>query len=67
LTIKGHIENGTIVVDDGTQLPEGAKVTITVEPGTADRDDYLKLRGTATRYDDPFGPAVPPEDWDALR
>jgi hypothetical protein len=25
------------------------------------------LRGTVLRYDDPFGPAVPIEDWDALK
>lgn len=25
------------------------------------------LRGTVYRYDDPFEPAVPPEDWEALK
>lgn len=25
------------------------------------------LRGSVGRYDDPFEPAVPPEDWEVLR
>lgn len=28
---------------------------------------HRPLKGTVKRYDDPFGPAVPPEDWDALK
>ena len=26
-----------------------------------------ELKGSVTRYDDPFGPAIPESDWDALR
>ena len=25
------------------------------------------LRGTVLRYDDPFGPAVPPDEWEAMK
>ena len=31
------------------------------------REVRRSLRGTVRRYDDPFEPAVPPSDWDALR
>jgi hypothetical protein len=30
-------------------------------------DVRQRLRGSVVRYDDPFEPAVPPEEWDALR
>lgn len=29
--------------------------------------DLYPLRGTVIRYDDPFEPAVPVEDWEALQ
>ena len=29
--------------------------------------DYRALQGLPLTYVDPFGPAVPPEDWEALR
>ena len=32
--------------------------------GAAGDADYYPLRGSVLRYDDPFEPAVPPEDWD---
>ena len=65
--IKGHVKNGVVVIDDGTRLPEGTHVSIVPEEVKVDRDAFLSLRGTVLRYDDPFGPAVPIDDWNALR
>jgi len=45
----------------------GEKVQVTVESSVTDlsAQDRFPLRGTPYRYDDPFGPAVSVEDWDA--
>lgn len=32
-----------------------------------DPTERYPLRGSVLRYDDPFGPAVPEEDWEALQ
>jgi hypothetical protein len=32
MTYKGHVRNGTVVLDEPAQLPEGAEVTVNVEP-----------------------------------
>lgn len=37
--------------------------TSTLSPGL----NQYPLRGTVIRYDDPFEPAVPVEDWEALK
>ncbi len=39
----------------------GAPITEAGEPGSK------SLRGSVLKYEDPFGPAVPDTDWDALR
>jgi hypothetical protein len=58
---------GTIVLDD-LPFEAGDEVSITVVK-TAKRDpnNPYPLRGTPYRYDNPFDPVVPPEDWDALK
>jgi hypothetical protein len=66
-TTVGH--NGRIVVEN-LPFQEGDKVEIVVSEVKMERDesaDPYPLRGTPYRYDDPFGPAVPLEDWEALR
>jgi hypothetical protein len=57
----------------------GKEVEITVsevaEPQVPDQEPWpdngpterYPLRGSVLRYDDPFGPAVPEEDWEALQ
>jgi hypothetical protein len=49
---------------------EGQEVSLYVrrmiERELADGQEGLKLAGTVLKYEDPFGPAVPPEDWDAV-
>lgn len=52
---------------------EGVAVEVIVlerptnEANESQVEDRYPLRGKLLRYDDPFGPAVPPEDWEAMR
>jgi hypothetical protein len=62
---------------DSLDLPElaeflGKEVEIVVtevpKPAAANSgDDEFPLRGTILWFDDPDGPAVPEDDWEALR
>jgi hypothetical protein len=49
-------------------LREGQNVEVTIEPknGTSHVHRTFPLRGLPHTYIDPFEPAVPPEDWEAL-
>jgi len=33
VTYKGHVKNGTVVLDEPVALPEGTEVTVDVVPG----------------------------------
>jgi len=64
----------TVVPADGIlkvsspSLHAGDTVEIIVLRQTrAAGDSRYPLKGTPFRYDDPFSPAVPPGDWDALK
>jgi hypothetical protein len=62
-------DQGTVTVA-GLPLREGDVVEVTVvkEDGQATMHDVRdRLRGTVVKYDGPFAPAAPPEDWDALQ
>lgn len=63
-------EDGSLRLKDASRfaLKPGEKVTLTISPIVAVRGENPKpLLGTVTRYDDPFGPATDPEEWEALR
>jgi hypothetical protein len=30
MAVRGHVQNGVVVLDDGVQLPEGQEVTVSV-------------------------------------
>jgi hypothetical protein len=48
-------------------LKPGAKVLLTISPQVDTTGENSRpLLGTVTRYDDPFGPATSPEEWEAL-
>ena len=64
---KPVLPNGTIVIDE-LPFEAGELVNITIEKAAKiDPDNPYPLRGTPYRYDDPFGPAVPLDEWDALK
>jgi len=47
MTLSGTVVNGTIQLDANQLLPEGARVTITVEEGAAEKET---LRDVLTKY-----------------
>lgn len=64
-------ENGTLVLEG---LPfragEAVEVIILERPQpqrTFNASSEFPLQGTVLFYDDPFEPAVPPEEWDVLK
>ena len=72
ITLTKKLESETLY------LPElrpfvGREVEITVreapaaKPNQAPAKPSNPLAGSVLRDDDPFGPAVPPEDWEACR
>ena len=65
------MEDGTLVLK-GLPFHAGDSVEIIILeqpkeelPSQAHQGDY-PLQGTVLRYDDPFEPAVPAEDWEVL-
>lgn len=57
MTYRGHIENGRIMLDEATPLPEGAQVSIElVECDDAMPTIWEKLRSMAATVEGP-------EDW----
>jgi hypothetical protein len=72
-------KDGTVRVE-GVPFPTGDRVRVVIRgtPTAAPRRHSPEevegsrlvregLKGSVLRYDDPFEPAVPPEEWDALR
>ncbi|MFN6562562.1 MAG: hypothetical protein RMY28_022590 [Nostoc sp. ChiSLP01] len=61
-------QNGTLILED---LPFHAGETVEIIilerfPEASESNPY-PLRGTVIRYDDPFEPPVPIEDWEVLQ
>jgi hypothetical protein len=44
LTLRGHIENGKIVVDEGVDLPEGTEVKLTLVDEAAELEEEERAR-----------------------
>jgi hypothetical protein len=62
-------DQGTLTLT-GLPLREGDVVEVIVikdEASSTMQEVRQRLRGTVLQYDGPFEPAVPPEEWDALR
>ncbi len=63
-------EDGSLRLDDPGLLAfkPGDKVALTISPLPHVNGENAKLlRGTVTHYEEPFGPAAPAEEWEALR
>lgn len=67
LQYTGHIENGAIILDNAPALQNGVRVRIELLEVDPTETSGMPLRGTSYRYDDPFSPALEPEDWDAIQ
>jgi len=66
------MEDGTLVLK-GLPFHAGDTVEIIIleqlkeeHPSQSSQSNY-PLQGTVLRYDDPFEPAVPTEDWEVLK
>lgn len=59
MTYQGHVENGTVVLDVSVELPEGAKVEVSVLKEERPSDDDKPLWQRIVQ----IGASVPPEDW----
>lgn len=60
--------NGRVVIE-GLPFDEGDTVEVIVSEGKNGKKSANRypLRGTPFKYDDPFSPVVPLEDWDVLK
>lgn len=64
---KKVLPNGTIVIED-LPFEAGDEVSVTiVKSAKSDPENRYPLRGKVVRYDNPFDPVVPPEDWEAVK
>lgn len=61
-------ENGTLHLKNlPFEAGEAVEVIIVERHKHLTETNYYPLRGTVIRYDDPFAPAAPLEDWEALQ
>jgi hypothetical protein len=67
------VRGGKIVLSD-LPFPEGQHVRVVVAElngESAERLDIQEVRrllgGSVERFDDPFEPSIPPEDWEMLK
>ena len=59
--------NGTIVLEN-LPFDEGEKVEIIIlKSNSESENDRYPLRGTVYKYENPFEPTIPAEDWEALK
>jgi len=66
-TLKEVGEDGRIALND-LPFDAGQRVEIIVlTADVAETTNPYPLRGQPYRYDDPFGPVVDPEDWEAMK
>ncbi|MGE0601545.1 MAG: hypothetical protein AB7J35_19030 [Dehalococcoidia bacterium] len=68
--VRRRLQSSTLDVPELAELI-GKDVEIVVtevrEPVPDSAEERYELRGSVLKYEDPFGPAVPEEDWDALK
>ena len=68
--IKIHLSSDTLTVKSAKLAPlvgKDVEVIVQEQPHKNGTSARGFMRGTVLRYDDPFGPAVPPDDWEALQ
>ena len=64
MVYMGHVINGQVVLDVPAALPEGTAVCVLLQTKQGAASEF-SLRGTPYEYDDPFAPAINPEEWEA--
>ena len=66
-SVNTVVQAGGRILLENLPFPEGTKVTITIRKiaKTVKPTETNPIRGTLIKYDNPFGPAVAPEDWES--
>jgi len=67
ISLKAKVQKGGTLTISDLPLAPGQEVALTIvatDPVTSPADRY-PLRGTVYRYDEPFAPAIDPDDWEA--
>lgn len=69
ISIKARVEEGGRVTVDHLPLKPGQEVQLTIVSleSEAEIQSRYPLQGTSYRYEDPFGPAADPDEWEANR
>jgi len=68
--VESTVQSEGVLTLRNLPLPEGEKVEviILVQQPEFEKSDKYPLRGSQPyRYDDPFEPAVPEEDWEVYK
>ncbi len=65
--VRRRLESDTIRIPELKELVGKDVEIVVTEAEPAPRRPAKPLEGSVLRYDDPFGPAVPPDDWEANR
>ena len=64
---KGHVENGSVVLDEPADLKDGDKVQIERVESGEPVSAWTPLRGTNHDFKNPFTPVVAEDDWSAFK
>lgn len=65
--IETTIQAGGTLAVRGLPVPDGAQVEIIILVKEEPRAKAYPLRGTPYRFDEPTEPAVPADQWEAVR
>lgn len=67
--VKAKVEPGGRVVVDHLPFEAGQQVELTIvtSPAPPSGKGKYPLQGSVYRYEDPFAPAIDPNDWEANR
>ncbi len=63
---KAKVKNNHKIQIDNVPFKDGETVLITIDPINKESTSNYPLWGTTYKYDNPFEPAVPPEEWEVL-
>ena len=72
-TTRAEVTDGGIIRIDGLPFAAGEQVEVVVKPlpspplAEQSATERYPLRGLPYKYERPFDPAVPLEDWEALK
>lgn len=60
-------ENGTLSLSLPFRAGESVEIIILSNQSSQQQENPRSLKGTVIQYEQPFEPAVSPEDWEALQ